>query len=99
MLKSLYGRFKSFIIIKGYRKELKGIIEHKSLIISRAFILISNMSKTRSIKDNSDLSGVFLKLIVDEELTSQEDELLEVTPKNLRLRKRYLIPHERKKAS
>jgi len=28
-----------------------------------------------------------------------EDELLEVTPKNLRLRKRYLIPHERKKAS
>lgn len=77
MLKSLYGRFKSFIIIKGYRKELKGIIEHKSLIISRAFILISNMSKTRSIKDNSDLSEVFLKLIVDEELTSQEDELLE----------------------
>jgi len=29
----------------------------------------------------------------------KEDELLEVTPKNLRLRKRYLIPHERKKAS
>ena len=28
-----------------------------------------------------------------------EDELLEVTPKNLRLRKRFLIPHERKKAS
>jgi len=27
------------------------------------------------------------------------DELLEVTPKNLRLRKRFLIPHERKKAS
>ena len=27
----------------------------------------------------------------------KEDELLEVTPKNLRLRKRYLIPHERKK--
>ena len=29
----------------------------------------------------------------------KEDELLEVTPKNLRLRKRYLIPNERKKAS
>jgi len=29
----------------------------------------------------------------------KEDELLEVTPKNLRLRKRYLVPHERKKAS
>ena len=29
----------------------------------------------------------------------KEDELLEVTPKNLRLRKRFLIPHERKKAS
>ena len=29
----------------------------------------------------------------------KEDELLEVTPKSLRLRKRYLIPHERKKAS
>ena len=28
-----------------------------------------------------------------------EDELLEVTPKSLRLRKRYLCPHERKKAS
>lgn len=28
-----------------------------------------------------------------------EDELLEVTPKNLRLRKMYLCPHERKKAS
>ena len=26
----------------------------------------------------------------------KEDELLEVTPKNLRLRKRYLLPHERK---
>ena len=29
----------------------------------------------------------------------KEDELLEVTPKNLRLRKRFLIPHERKKVS
>jgi len=29
----------------------------------------------------------------------KEDELLEVTPKNLRLRKRYLIPYARKKAS
>ena len=29
----------------------------------------------------------------------KEDELLEVTPKNLRLRKRYLLPNERKKAS
>ena len=28
-----------------------------------------------------------------------EDELLEVTPKNLRLRKKYLLAHERKKAS
>lgn len=28
----------------------------------------------------------------------QEDELVEVTPENIRLRKRYLIPHERKKA-
>lgn len=27
-----------------------------------------------------------------------EDELLEITPKNLRLRKRYLLPHERKRA-
>jgi GTP-binding protein len=27
------------------------------------------------------------------------DELLEVTPKNLRLRKRYLDPNERKKFS
>ena len=29
----------------------------------------------------------------------KEDELLEFTPKNLRLRKRLLIPHERKRAS
>ncbi len=29
----------------------------------------------------------------------KDDELLEVTPKSLRLRKKYLIPHERKKAS
>ena len=29
----------------------------------------------------------------------KEDELLEVTPKNLRLRKRFLIPHERKRSS
>jgi GTP-binding protein len=28
-----------------------------------------------------------------------EDELLEVTPENLRLRKQYLCPHERKKAA
>jgi GTP-binding protein len=28
----------------------------------------------------------------------QEDELVEVTPQSIRLRKRYLIPHERKKA-
>ena len=28
-----------------------------------------------------------------------DDENLEVTPKNLRLRKRFLIPHERKKVS
>ena len=28
-----------------------------------------------------------------------DDELLEVTPESLRLRKRYLIPHERKKAA
>ena len=27
----------------------------------------------------------------------KEDELLEVTPKNLRLRKRHLIPNERKR--
>ena len=29
----------------------------------------------------------------------QDDELVEVTPKSIRLRKRYLAPHERKKAS
>lgn len=29
----------------------------------------------------------------------EDDELLEVTPKNLRLRKRYLDPHERKRAA
>ncbi len=29
----------------------------------------------------------------------QDDELVEVTPKNIRLRKRYLDPHERKRAS
>ena len=28
-----------------------------------------------------------------------DDELVEVTPENIRLRKRYLIPHERKKAA
>jgi GTP-binding protein len=28
-----------------------------------------------------------------------EDELLEVTPKSLRLRKTHLVAHERKKAS
>ncbi|MCB1782569.1 MAG: hypothetical protein KDI13_01100 [Alphaproteobacteria bacterium] len=28
-----------------------------------------------------------------------EDELMEVTPKSLRLRKKFLCPHERKKAS
>jgi GTP-binding protein len=29
----------------------------------------------------------------------QDDELLEVTPKSLRLRKRYLDPNERKRAA
>jgi GTP-binding protein len=29
----------------------------------------------------------------------QDDELVEVTPKSIRLRKRYLDPHERKKAA
>lgn len=29
----------------------------------------------------------------------QDDELVEVTPKNIRLRKRHLDPHERKRAS
>ena len=29
----------------------------------------------------------------------QDDELVEVTPKAIRLRKRYLDPHERKRAS
>jgi GTP-binding protein len=29
----------------------------------------------------------------------QDDELVEVTPQSIRLRKRYLDPHERKKAS
>ena len=29
----------------------------------------------------------------------QEDELVEVTPKSIRLRKRLLLAHERKKAS
>ena len=28
-----------------------------------------------------------------------DDELVEVTPKNIRLRKRYLDPHERKRQS
>ena len=28
-----------------------------------------------------------------------DDELVEVTPKSIRIRKRYLIEHERKKAS
>ena len=29
----------------------------------------------------------------------QDDELVEVTPKAIRIRKRYLDPHERKRAS
>ena len=29
----------------------------------------------------------------------QDDELVEVTPQSIRLRKRYLDPHERKKAA
>ena len=29
----------------------------------------------------------------------EDDELVEVTPKTIRLRKRFLDPHERKKAS
>ena len=29
----------------------------------------------------------------------QDDELVEVTPKSIRLRKRHLDPHERKRAS
>ncbi|MDG1709245.1 MAG: translational GTPase TypA, partial [Emcibacteraceae bacterium] len=29
----------------------------------------------------------------------QDDELLELTPESIRLRKRYLVPHERKKAA
>ena len=29
----------------------------------------------------------------------QDDELVEVTPKSIRLRKRLLLPHERKRAS
>ena len=29
----------------------------------------------------------------------QDDELVEVTPKSIRLRKRYLDPHERKRQS
>jgi GTP-binding protein len=29
----------------------------------------------------------------------QDDELVEVTPKSIRLRKRWLDPHERKRAS
>ena len=29
----------------------------------------------------------------------QDDELVEVTPKVVRIRKRYLDPHERKKAA
>ena len=29
----------------------------------------------------------------------QDDELVEVTPKSIRLRKRYLDPHERKRAN
>jgi GTP-binding protein len=29
----------------------------------------------------------------------QDDELVEVTPHSIRLRKRYLDPHERKKAA
>ena len=28
-----------------------------------------------------------------------DDEMVEVTPKSIRLRKRYLDPHERKRAS
>lgn len=40
------------------------------------------------------------KMSLEEMMTYiNEDELLEVTPKSLRLRKRYLCPHERKKAS
>jgi GTP-binding protein len=28
-----------------------------------------------------------------------DDELVEITPKNIRIRKRYLVEHERKRAS
>jgi GTP-binding protein len=28
-----------------------------------------------------------------------DDELVEITPKNIRIRKRFLLEHERKKAS
>ena len=47
-----------------------------------------------------------IKLTTPKKLTLEQaiayindDELVEVTPENIRLRKRYLIPHERKKAA
>ncbi|VAV88428.1 GTP-binding protein TypA/BipA [hydrothermal vent metagenome] len=47
-----------------------------------------------------------IKLTTPKKLTLEQaiayindDELVEVTPKNIRLRKRYLVPHERKKAA
>ena len=47
-----------------------------------------------------------VKLVTVRKLTLEQaiayindDELVEVTPQSIRLRKRFLIPHERKKAA
>ena len=33
------------------------------------------------------------------ELIADDDELVEITPKSMRIRKRYLLEHDRKRAS
>ena len=60
-----------------------------------------NSSSLLRVKTNEDVNLMTPKKMSLEQMIAyiKDDELLEVTPKSLRLRKKLLIPYERKRAS
>ena len=57
-------------------------------------------TKTMSIDVYSPAAGIPIQITLESAIEFiEEDELVEVTPKTIRLRKRFLLEHERKRAS
>ena len=63
-------------------------------------VMDSSFASLKSLDATRSLAGVSIELSLEYAVEFiEEDELVEITPKSIRLRKRHLKEHERKKAN